>query len=96
MSNNNEALLAVRATKWEKAQEAKLRKALQENPILLDWLVDAQADAVDAQVTHPVDFNESPMKTAAVNAYSKGRVSILMELIGQAQILLKQPASGNE
>lgn len=96
MSSNHEALVAVRKTKWGEAEEAKLRKALQEHPIILDWLVDAQADAVDAEVTHSVDFDESPMRTAAINAYSKGRISILMELIGTTQILLKQPASEKE
>lgn len=96
MSNNNESLVAVRSTKWDEKHEAKLRDALRKHPIILDWLVDAQADAVDSQISHPVDFDESPLKTATINAYSKGRISILMELVGQAQILLKQPASDEE
>lgn len=93
MSNNNASLLAVRATTWDEKHEAKLREAIRAYPIILDWLVDAQADAVDAQISQGVDFDESPLKTATINAYSKGRISILMELIGTAQILMKQPAS---
>lgn len=92
MSKNKEALLAVRSTKWTEAEEAKLRQALLEHPIILDWLVDAQADNLEDFSTKPVDFQEDPNAVAATNAYSKGRLAQTMELIGTAQILLKQPA----
>lgn len=96
MSNNSPALLAVRATEWDKKYEAKLREALREHPVIMDWLVDAQADAVEDFVARKVEFSEPAQTTAIINAYAKGRTSVLMELIGTAQLLLKQPAVGDE
>ena len=96
MSSSNEALVAVRTTEWTEAHEAKLRNALRQHPIILDWLVDKQADDVYDHVTRPVDFDEAPMKTALINAYAKGRTSLAMELLGTAQLLLKRPASDGE
>lgn len=92
MSNNSEPLLAVRSTRWTRAEEAKLREALRANPIILDWLVDAQADTVESDLLRPVTFEEPAHVVAVTNAYSKGRLSQILELIGQAQLLLKQPA----
>jgi len=93
MSRKHEALLAVRTTEWTAAHEAKLRDAIRQHPIIIEWLLDAQADSVEDHVTRVIDFDETPQATAVANAYAKGRTSLSMELMDMALRLAKQPAS---
>lgn len=93
MSKNEESLVAVKTTEWDAKHEAKLQEALRQYPIIYDWLVDAQADAVEEHAILPVSFEENSQRTAVVNAYAKGRISQLMELVGTAKILMKEPDS---
>jgi hypothetical protein len=86
-------LLAVTASEWSAAHELKLKEAVKQYPIILEWLVDTQSDTVADTLLNPIDFATSPTVVAAEQAYTKGRLSVLLELIGMISALSKQPAS---
>jgi len=86
-------LLAVPETDWSDAHELELKEAIKAHPVIIEWLVDAQSDTVADSLLNPVDFNALPATVAAEHAYTKGRLSVLLELIGMVNALSEQPAS---